>query len=154
MKTISITVYRYDELTQSGAKARARDYLVNQALDHRWYDTVFNDVDELAKRLGISIDRTQQNTRTSRGGDPDIRFRGFSCQGDGASFTGTFCADGQAGQRVREWAPKDETLHTIADAIDALAAEDPRTLHAKIERHSHHYSKRPICAVLDSLRLE
>ena len=46
--------------------------------------------------------------------------RGFSSQGDGASFEGTFSHAKGAARAIRTHAPKDEELHRIADELQAV----------------------------------
>ena len=68
-----ITVYRFEEL-EDEAKDKARQWLVDAATDHDWYESVYDLAKEDGAKRGFEIE--------------DIRFSGFWSQGDGASWTG------------------------------------------------------------------
>lgn len=50
MKTITITLYEFNELSDP-AKEKARDWYRNGALDYDWWDSIYN----VAKRIGLKI---------------------------------------------------------------------------------------------------
>ncbi|MBJ6915417.1 antitoxin of toxin-antitoxin stability system, partial [Vibrio cholerae] len=83
---IETTVYRLDELSDA-AKDKARAWYREGGFDYDWYDSVYEDFQQIAEILGIRF-----KTRTVRlmgGGtrqEPRIAFTGFWSQGDGASF--------------------------------------------------------------------
>ena len=79
-----ITVYRFEEL-EGKAKDKARQWLVEAATDHDWYESVYDLAKEDGAKRGFEIE--------------DIRFSGFWSQGDGASWTGTVSV-----WRFIEWA--------------------------------------------------
>lgn len=140
MKTVSIIIYEYAELPEK-AKARAASLLQARALDYNWWEFVCEDVDEVARLMGITIDRESTRRKSVLGNlAPLISFRGFSSQGDGASFTGLYEAKGDCGRRTRSYAPLDEVLHAIADEFDRVYEVHGASLQAHISRASHHYS--------------
>lgn len=86
--------------------------------DHDWWDNTYEDFGRVAKILGFEVDLE------------NVHFSGFCSQGDGASFTGSYNAvEGKHYRRdpknfaeiapteMREYAPKDTTLHEIADEL-------------------------------------
>lgn len=75
MRTQTIEIYKFSELSND-AKERARDWYRQNGLDYEWYDFTIEEWKELAGLLGIEID--------------NIYFSGFSSQGDGACFTGSY----------------------------------------------------------------
>ena len=69
--------------------------------------------------------------------------RGFSSQGDGASFYGHYSHARGAPGAIRAHAPKDEELHRIADGLQAVQRRNFHQLHATIRqqgRYCHEYS--------------
>ena len=80
MKTVSITLYTYDELSKT-AQAKARDKhreLCPIDLDLT-LDLTLDDAKQIARAMGFDVDR--------------IPYCGFHSQGDGASITGEWVAN-------------------------------------------------------------
>ena len=104
-------------------------------VDHEWWDAVYEDFNRVCEILGIELDKREPS------------FSGFWSQGDGASWTGRYRANGlnldtssgyvaiydQAPAKMREYAPLDETLHSIADEL-CLLGRIYHPVYAKIER--------------------
>lgn len=134
-ETITRTIYKFGELDASTQK-KVLDRLRDINTDHDWWDANYCDADEVAKAMGIDIDRRTIRKRdgTTAEGGPEIQFSGFASQGDGASFTGSYSHKPDAPQAVREHAPKDETLHGIADDLEALQVRAGGGLIATITR--------------------
>ena len=128
--TVAQTAYTYDELSDA-AKETARDEYRSTALDYEWYDSVYDDADQIAKILGIEIDRRGKHT-------PAIYFSGFWSQGDGACFEGSYAYAKGAHKRIREYAPLDNELHRIADKLYALQRRNFFQLSANVT-HSGRY---------------
>lgn len=90
---------------------------------HDWWDSVYEDFRQICEIIGVELNK----------GEPS--FSGFSSQGDGASFTGQYRAAlwhgysdrpptlyyETAPAKIREYAPKDEELHRIADELCMLS---------------------------------
>jgi hypothetical protein len=108
-------------------------------VEHDWWDAVYDDFREICEILGIELDAREP------------LFSGFWSQGDGASWTGRYRAQGLgyagleplytydiAPIKIREHAPQDEELHRIADEL-CLLARIYRPVYAKVSRHSSHY---------------
>lgn len=114
-KVIETTVYAFDELSDK-AREKARAWWREGAFDGEWYDATLEDAYAIARLMGLDI-RPQERYDARRG----IQFRGFSSQGDGASFAGSFKGtEGKALEQVKAYAPKDEVLHRIADQLDSV----------------------------------
>jgi hypothetical protein len=65
-----------------------------------------------AKILGIDFDDKGKRS------EPDIRWSGFSSQGDGASFVGSYSHSPNSPARIRSEFPTDTALHAIADGLE------------------------------------
>ncbi len=118
-RTVETVVYELEELPDT-AKEQARAWYRGTCLEHEWYDAVFEDFETICRILGVTL-RTS-SVRLMGGGTrekPHLWFRGFSSQGDGASFEGTFSHAKGAARAIRAHAPKDEELHRIADELQA-----------------------------------
>lgn len=129
--TTETRVYLFDELS-SRAKEAARDWWKRlDEMESYFSEYVIDDAKEIAAIMGIEI--------------AEIYWSGFSCQGDGASFTGSYSNKEGAAQAVREYAPQDETLHRIVDTLTRLQTGADSELCADIKndrgcRYVHEYS--------------
>ncbi|TAG49770.1 MAG: hypothetical protein EAZ30_02740 [Betaproteobacteria bacterium] len=144
MKTVTIPVYQFSELSEK-ARERAAELLRNHTADHHWWDATYDDADNIATLLGITIDRASVLTKSGRreSGLPDIQFSGFWSQGDGASFVGSFSSKGGCDTAIRSYAPLDEKLLAIARSLDTLHTQLSNRLSATLTRRRdayHHYS--------------
>lgn len=73
MKTVSLNLYKYDELTPEAQEKALNWYReLNSQLDYDWYNATYEVHKEKASSKGFDIDQ--------------IYFSGFSSQGDGACF--------------------------------------------------------------------
>lgn len=124
-RIIQTTVFQFDELSDK-AKDRAREwYRTASADDTYWYENVFDDAKECLKLAGFRIDR--------------IYFSGFSSQGDGACFEGTWGAeDAQPVKAMKQHAPQDKRLHAIAADARQIARQS-RDACARIKHRGHYY---------------
>lgn len=149
---IETAVYRLDELSDE-AKEKARAWYRAGAFDHDWYDCVYEDFERICKILGIRLD-----TRAARlygggtRGKPCIWFSGFSSQGDGACYEGRYSHAKAAPRKIREHAPKDDELHRIADALQAIQRRNFFQLHAVVTHRgrAHHELSMAISVERDS----
>jgi hypothetical protein len=108
MKTITTTVYTFDEL-DTRAKKKARDwFLTGLEFDGEY---TIEDAETALAFAGFTVDR--------------VLFTGFASQGDGACFEGAWEAGKVNAAGMREYAPQDADLHGIADECAALAAAFP-----------------------------
>lgn len=133
------TLYQFDELSDR-AKERAREWYRNGALDYNWWDSVYDDAATCAKLIGIDLNT--KPVKLMGGGtryDPCIFFSGFSSQGDGACFEGSYEYVKGAAKAIRQHAPQDATLHAIADDLQAIQRKHFYRLTARV-KHSGYYS--------------
>ena len=111
-------------------------------LDEFWSESVIEHAEDIAKILGIDIDH--------------IYWSGFGSQGDGACFVGRWeYAEGSC-NNVLEYAPKDNTLHRIADGLRLATFtamiqphNDGQILEATVEHVGHYYHSGSTSIVLD-----
>ena len=142
MRVVETTVYQYGELSER-AKSKARDwYREASADDNHYSETVIEDAQAIAGLLGIEF--KQRDVKTYSGKvrqEPAIYWTGFSSQGDGACFEGNLVSfeTGSALERVKAYAPTDETLHAIAAELDALQETYQRRLAAAVTLSGHRY---------------
>lgn len=123
MKTVSVDLYTFDELTDK-AKERARD----------WYKTDYPDSDMLSEPV---YDMAREAFAFFGVETSGIYFSGFWSQGDGASFTGEFRAGliSPAANIAAEF-PTDETLRGLHARLIAIG--HPEDSRIKITRSGHY----------------
>lgn len=123
-RTIEKTVFTFDELSET-AKEKAREWYREGALDYEWYDAVYKDAMACAKILGIDITK--------------IYFSGFSSQGDGACFKGSYSYAKEAPKAIKAYAPNDKELLRIAYALQSAQRKAFYQLYATTEHRGHYY---------------
>lgn len=114
-------VFTYDQLSDT-AKENARDSMREGESEDFSSNTeyYYEPITTAATILGITFANANWNG-TNRGYyEPDIRWSGFSCQGDGASFDGNYSNAPGAAVKIRSEFPKETRLHEIADELQAL----------------------------------
>ncbi len=140
---VEITVYQFDELNEE-AKAKARNWYREGALDYPWWEFVYDDFQAVCELLGVTL-RTS-SVRLMGGGTrqkPNIYFRGFWSQGDGACFEGTYRYRRASASAIRAYAPFDKELHQIARTLAEIQRRNFYQLEANIlhrGRYYHEYS--------------
>lgn len=127
-RTIEKTVYSFNELSDK-AKDTARDWYRESGLDYEWYDGSYEDFERVARILGITIDTIRDGKTLA------IYWSGFSSQGDGACFKGSWVYKLDAQEAIRDYAPTDTDLHFIADAL-----REGNRLNARVSHRDSHYS--------------
>lgn len=95
-------------------------------MEYEWWNSVYEDFKAIAGILGFDVH--------------DMQFSGFWSQGDGASFTGNYAYKKGCIAAIKEYAPKDETLHAIARDIVAMQKPAFYRIEGTIYRQSHLYS--------------
>lgn len=83
-RILETPLYHFDQLSDK-AKQVALDKYRESQVDHDWWDAVYEDAETMAGYLGITIDTRKQGHRQVA-----IYFSGFSSQGDGACFEGSY----------------------------------------------------------------
>jgi len=136
---IETTVYRLGELSDS-AKETARSWYRENGVEHDWYEFVYDDFVRIGELLGLSF-----KTRPVRlyGGanrqEPRIWFSGFWSQGDGACFEAYYRYRKGASKALCDYAPRDEALHRIADALQAVQQRNFFQLRAETTHGGRYY---------------
>ena len=162
-RTAEVEVFQFDELSPR-AKERARDWYREGMNDDQWWDSIYEDAETCAAILGITI-KYRTYTIAGKveriGQEPCIWFSGFSSQGDGACFEGSYEYAKGCGRKIRKHAPpvytdKDGTVHksksnarlaAIADGLVELQKRYNWRLTASVN-HTGRYSH-PYCTEID-----
>ena len=131
--TVKTEVFKFTELPNT-AKEKAREWFRETYNHEQWWDCTECDCIDIGKILGIDIDK--------------IYFSGFSSQGDGAQFTGSYAYAKGSAKAIREHAPQDTTLHYIADNLYQLQKRKFYKVSA-IVKSSGHYSHE-FCTTIDT----
>lgn len=150
-RTIETIAYEFEELDEA-AKERARDWYREGAFDYDWYDGVYEDAARVFDILGITSQKPVKLMNGSTRYDPCIWFSGFSSQGDGACFEGSYRYAKGSAKKIREYAPQDKLLHAIADTLAAIQKKNFYRLEAHIRHSGHYYHE--YCASIDVLNSE
>lgn len=146
-RTIETPVYKFDQLSEE-AKASALDKNRDWNVGHNWWEHVYEDAIKIAGCLGIVID-----TRKGGGRDPSIYFSGFSSQGDGASFEGSYSYQKGCANLLKMEAPEyyrdkelgawvkvenNAELHRICKALIAVQKKHFYQLQAQVSAYGHY----------------
>lgn len=156
---ITTTVYQYDELDEAGQE-KARAWYREGAFDDEWWDNVYDDVEQVAKILGIEIDRRNQKCRMTDGSrewidrSPAIYFSGFWNQGDGACFEGWYRYQPGSVAEIAKYAPQDICLHGIAENLQRLQRPYFYSLTASIKHTGHYYHEHSMTIDVESKQIE
>jgi hypothetical protein len=116
-------------MTYSAAFLAAHRYI---NVEYDWWDPIYEDFHRICDILGIALDKNEP------------RFSGLCSQGDGASWTGQYDARNHvatydmAPVAIREYAPQDEALHSIADEL-CLLARIYGPVWARVSRNNSRY---------------
>jgi hypothetical protein len=85
-------LYKFEELSDR-AKEKARSWYREGQLDYDWWDFIYEDAMRMAEILGIEVDFRYHGPRSpGKKGykEPKIWFSGFSHQGSGACWEGSY----------------------------------------------------------------
>jgi len=140
--TITKTLYKFDELPTERAKEKARDwYRQIQDVHLVLLDLNIDDFRQIAAIFGIEFaQREVQSARTGKKWyEYQIYYTGFSCQGDGACFDGSYTYAADAPKKIREYAPQDSELQRIADDLEALQSRNAFQLIATCKQSGRYY---------------
>lgn len=124
-ETIEHKIYTFNELSED-AKAKARDwYREGNSYDSFYSECVIEDAKEAAACFGLDIDK--------------VYFSGFWSQGDGACFEGRYRYKAGWREALKAYAPKDETLQRIGEALQHAQRKHFYTLEANTKHRGHYY---------------
>lgn len=139
MKQLTINLYEYDELSDQ-AKTKARDWFRSTCDgDNYFAEDVEEDARQCFSLVGFSIDK--------------LYWSGFSSQGDGACFTGSWSASDVKPGKLKNHAPIDAELHRIAKELESIASDYPDAS-MQIEhcgRYSHSHSTNMDTVIVDTI---
>jgi len=136
---LSVTVYQIDDLS-AAAREKARCWYRDTLDCFPWWDAVYEDFLRICAIIGVDVATVSRcSAGPSSVCDPCIYFRGFSSQGDGASFEGVYKYARRAAHEIRQYAPRDEALHAIADQLTALQRRNFYQLTARITQRGLYY---------------
>lgn len=140
MRDHTVTVYKFDELSEE-AKEKARDWWRRGEMENGGdCETVFEDAATIADLFGLDIRQTRKtNSKSESWCDPTIYFSGFWSQGDGACFKGTYRYKKGALAAVKAYAPKDEELHRITKELQAIQRRYFYRLTASCKHRGNYY---------------
>jgi hypothetical protein len=141
------TVYYFNELSDR-AKERARDWY-RAGNDFAWAaDSVIEDVAHMADLLGIDL--RQRTVKLMGGGtrqEPEIYYSGFSTQGDGACFVGSYAYKKGSVKAIAKEAPAGEgkdfagnnELNRIAKALQEVQRQHGYRITADVKHTGTYY---------------
>ncbi len=137
------TVFKFAELSER-AKERARERWRDGGQHDEWWEYTYENAAQVAQCLGISISTHSVKLHSGKTRqDPDIFFSGFSSQGDGASWLGRYTYKADAVAAIQAYAPQDEELLRIAQALTVLQMitrlECGRHLEARVTSNDSRY---------------
>lgn len=138
-EVIETTVYTFGEL-DGRARERARDWYRQLSIQDDWYDFVFEDFERVCTIIGVEL--LTKSVRLMGGGTrskPCIWFSGFSSQGDGACFEGTYRYRRGAARSIRAYAPTDKQLAEIADQLQSIQRKNLYALEARLTHRGRYY---------------
>lgn len=148
---IEKTVFTFDEL-DSRAKERARDWYRSCMDTTDYADSVLEDFERVCAIIGVDL--ATHNVRLYGGGTrqkPSIYWSGFSSQGDGACFEGSYAYAKGSAKAIREYAPQDTKLHAIANTLATLQRSNFYSLSATVKHSGRYYHE--YCMDIDVCRL-
>ena len=138
-RVIEITVYTIDELSDA-AKEAARAWYRESCLDYEWHDFVYDDFQTICGILGVTLRASPVPLYGGGTRDkPHLFWTGFWNQGDGASFEGSYSHARGAARAIRAHAPKDDELHRIADALQAVQRRNFWQIHGIIRQRGRYH---------------
>lgn len=133
------TVFKFEELNES-AQERALDYFRSSACeDSYWIEFIYEDCRIIFDILGITSEKPVKLMNGKTRYEPAIWFSGFSSQGDGACFEGSYSYKAGASKKIREHAPQDSELHRIADGLQNVQRRNFYGLTATVKHTGHYY---------------
>lgn len=117
--TKEIELFTYDELSDS-AKETARQWWL-ECRDSSDFDYVVEDFKAIAEMMGFQFKTHPVRLMSGKERmDANIWWSVGYCQSDFAAFEGSYRYAKGFANKVQAYAPKDETLHSICDALLVL----------------------------------
>lgn len=149
MRTQTIEIFKFNELSDDAKENARQDYRVN-GFSYDWWDCVYEDAAIIAELFGLDIKTRTENLSNGKKlfNQIAIYFSGFSSQGDGACYEGSYSYKKGGLKAVKEYAPVDEKLHAIVKQLQDLQRRYFYKITAKT-KHQGHYSHE-YCMYIDA----
>ncbi len=123
--TKKVEAYKFNELSEEAQEKVLRQFWDINVNDDFWHECTIDDCKEIAKIIGIDITH--------------IYFRGFSSQGDGACFEGSYSYKIGSVKEIMAYAPQDKELHEIAKTLAEIQRKHFYRINATIKHRGHYY---------------
>lgn len=146
-RTIETQVYKFDELSPEAQQVAVEKH--SRALSDSWEFTDYDDIESIAKILGIDFDTIAHKSFDGRHicHKPKIYYTGFWSEGDGACFEGSYSYAINSRKAIREYAPQDTELHRIADLLAKTQRRNFYRISASARQYGDYYHSG--CMVID-----
>lgn len=122
-ETKTVNVYEYGELSVKAKETAKSKYLSFLEDTGRWRGTVYEDARTIGRLIGIKI--------------KNIRFFDIDSQSGSAVYSGEYVSKNAVLEAVKNYAPLDETLHSIASEFDRIRSEIIRLLNVNVSDDVH-----------------
>lgn len=132
MRIKETKLYKLSELSEE-AKDKALESHWDVNVFDDWHEHVIEDAKTCGALLGIEIER--------------VYFSGFSSQGDGACFTGSYRYKANSVAAIIEHAPQDTELARIARELMRVQRPTFYTTTASVKHRGHYYHEN--CTAID-----
>lgn len=136
MRIMETKVYQFDELSDKAKESAREWYRMGTSETFGSYtDMLFEPAETAAAILGIEFSKRDVKLMSGKTRqDSTIYFSGFSSQGSGASFEGTYSYKRGCVKAIKAEFGADETLHGIAQAFTDLQKKHGYQLAARISQ--------------------
>lgn len=127
MRTVTINVFKFEELFFSASKRKAKLQVAEAYSSASDYSDVEEDIKARIKCLGF---------------DCELHWTVFGSQGDGACFIGSWAAKDVVVGKTKDDCPSDKFLHGIADRIERISVGLPNAKcnlrhNGRLHRHAN-----------------
>lgn len=124
METVEIKVYEFAELPEEAKVKALRNNWDWNVDDSFWYESTVDDAKRIGALFGLDIDK--------------VYFSGFSLQGDGACFEGSFEGLIGGAVAVANECPEDATVQEIAADYESLQTANNYELAGTVKHRGHY----------------
>ena len=141
MRKETIKIYKFDELSDESKEVARNWWRSGQSENPAFADFVLEDAATIADIFGLDIN--QQTVKCIDGStryEPSVYYSGFSSQGDGACFEGSYQYKKGSVKAVKDHAPLDTELHEIVQALFDIQKINFYQITAQCY-HSHNYNR-------------
>ena len=138
-ETTTRTLYKFSELSPEAQQHALEEQSRFEAEDF-YTEFVYDDAATIADLFGLDLDtRYIPLMNGSTRPEPTIYYSGFSSQGDGACFEGTYSYKAGALKDVKGHAGQDQELHRIVKALQEIQKKNFYQLTARCKHSGHYY---------------